>query len=460
MGRSGKRFSRSSKRHEKDYPAQVLPLNITGVAYGGKGLARQDGKVYFVPHTIPGDSIEAIVTKSKSRFAEAKVAKFHKPSALREDSPCPHFGGCGGCSWQDVSLSQQKVWKLEFIQSAFSRIAKLKDIPQIRWGSKASADQYRNRIRLRCRVGKKGYFEFGYHQRGSHQFLPIDICTIADRHIQQLINHMIGVKAPENWKNLFQVEVQVICLDGAGRDDHGLLVTLYKDQYKDRVSFKELIPLFRAVPFVQWAGTAAEGLDAPWFKLDQQWGLNYYTRPGQFQQIHLQNNQMLRDEVREQVRKKLGPGTSRRVLDAYCGSGNLSLGLAADGYDVTGFESNPNGIATAEYNVTKNSLTSCHYFVSDGSDALETIASEKQSFDLVIADPPREGIGQAIDYLLDIDTDYLLLVGCDPTTLARDVGKLVAGNYVLEELVAFDFFPHTWHIETLAILQRTKQTYH
>lgn len=417
------------------------------MAYGAKGIARQDGKVYFVPHTLPGDEIEGRVVADKGRYAEVDPQKWLIESGLRRQAPCRFFARCGGCQWLNVETEVQLGWKKEFLLSAIRRIGKLQGLmePEI-WPSRTQLS-WRNRIRLRVRPLADGRLGLGFLQQGSNQWLPVDECIIAAPEIRAFM--VAWQQEPPRLNVACQMELQEAF--GRAEGKQGVLVTLIREGQGPVASLDRLVAEVQRMPGVLWADRKLAVPKAPFFLLDRQEDVNFYIKPGQFSQVNPEGNQRLRAAVKAFAQQVV----ANRILDVYCGHGNLSLLLHAQGRTILGVEASAHSISAAQYSVAENQLSgSLRYVRGDGQNWLAHCARHKEEFDLVICDPPREGMGKGLQSLLSLGPRALVLVGCEPNHFARDLGKCLQKGYDLQRLILADFFPGTFHLESIAFLTR------
>jgi 23S rRNA (uracil1939-C5)-methyltransferase len=433
----------------------TVELHIDTMAYGGKGVGRIDGKVFFVLDAIVGDQLRVRVTKDSGRYADAEIVSLLSPSRLRGPSPCKFADRCGGCQWQGIDYDQQLEWKKSFVSSPLRRIGKLKEEPPLQTKPAPDVQGYRNRILLRARLLENGTFTVGYFQRHTRELVTIDRCEIAATAINHFIKTLLTSTCLQVPAQKFRFEIQEILPHCAGN----LLITVYPGD-KPAPGIEKIVNHFRSLPQVHWAGLISELKDAPMVVFDTGMfedgnedkptsKLTFKTLPGQFQQVNVAHNHNLRELVRSLVLKY----KPRRILDLCCGSGNLSLSLVTTDTYVYGVESNASAIAVAKQNMQDNSIRNALYVTGDSEKHLAKIAHSSAPFDLVILDPPRQGLQKGMTILNKIKPQAILYVSCDPTTLARDIAILVGdGGYKIASIFAFDFFPNTYHVETVVEL--------
>lgn len=421
------------------------------MAFGGKGIARFDGLVYFVRDTVPGDEVLVRIDKKKKRYAEARVVQFLKKSSLRRESKCSYAKECGGCVWDEISYEDQIEWKKQFVESALQRIGKIEDECEISFEPSPMQHGYRNRIRLRGYIDRSGSMRLGYYKRDSRDMTQINRCAIAADGINLYLEEILNKKFSSKISDKFQIEIQE--LYPSSEEDVKVLVTVLYERGNNRENLRPLCDSINEMPRVSWCGFPYEAKKAPFFLYDEQNDVKFYTKPAQFQQVNRDGNRRLRTQIYDFV-KEIG---AKKILDLYCGSGNLSYFLQGEDSFIRGVENNPHSILAAKYGVGKNPLKGTYDYICDDVETyLKKIVANKdrENFDLIISDPPREGMGQAIGLLATLNPNYIVLVGCDPNHLARDFGAMVEKGYKPMKIELYDFFPNTFHVETVVFLVR------
>ena len=426
-----------------------IELTVTGTAYGGKGIARQSGKVFFVEGAVEGDVVLAEITSNSERFSNAATVKYISKSPFRGLSNCPYSSECGGCQWQDISYDKQLEWKREFLSSSLRRIGKMSH-PEINFIPSPKINSYRNRVMLKGRISTTGTVTLGDFKNSSRDFIKISRCEIAGDAINGVIEKISSLVLPTAPEEIpFKLELQEIPV--AENLQSRVLATLHESKTSQKM-LNRLEEMIRAIPEISWTGSRSSLKNDHFSPFDAQFNMVFHTAPTLFQQVNIELNHKLRSLVKSKV-ALLEP---RNVLDLYCGSGNLSLALASSSCHVTGVEFSKMAIDCAKFNVSFNTLKNIEYFAEDTEKFLKKSVKGSVRYDLLIADPPREGMLNALALILKLRPRHIIYVSCDPTTLARDLERLCADVYELEELTAFDFFPNTYHFESMALLTRKK----
>ena len=461
----------------------LLDLKITSVAYGGRGVARQTptqdravspelqlgettegtvkieahGKVWFVEGAVTGDRVRARVTADEGRYGEAQIVELLERSPLRTHPLCQFEQECGGCQWMGIDYEQQLEWKKGFVESALKRIGKLDTDVPVQIVSSPSRYTYRNRILLRAHwlpassdldhAQPKGRLDVGYFARGSRRLVPITRCEIAAEGLNRILGEIRTFPFPEASFFKARIEIQEILSHG----DTQIVATVYPAE-GPRESMDALVAKLKDLPKVAWAGLVFDLPSAPLVDFDHDLNRDFFTIPGQFQQINMDLNRTLRRLVKDKVEKV----DAQRVLDVFCGSGNLSLPIADGQRYVEAVEFNKKAIFCANQNAERNSLSNLSFHAGDAEKHLWRSARAGERFDLVVLDPPRQGMYKGMVPLKMLAPKHIIYVSCDPTTLARDLGYLLRKDaYRIESVTALDFFPNTYHVETVVFLKRS-----
>ena len=432
-----------------------LVLNIQAVAFGGSGIARLNGKVYFVPDGVPEDKVEVRVTEEKKKYCTAEIVSFIEKSPLRSQSPCPYSSECGGCQWIEIDYSKQLEWKKSFVTSSLSRIGKLPEFNQDP-GILPSPNQfnYRNKILLRSRIIKeegKNKIVVGFFKKSTRDFIRIKTCMISDSSINLFLEEIQSLNFSEDLVGLeFKIEVQSLYqsrIEGTPL----VIVTIYPATQDKLEVYDPIKNTLSTLTIVERCSLIME--EKKRFLLEKDTikdkELSFYTAQSQFQQVNIDLNKKLRRMIFDKV-----PEKAQRVLDLFCGSGNLSLALKNE--YVEGIEISPLAIETAKYNVEKNGLDNRVYLAGSSEAHLWKCVKNNEKFDIVIADPPREGMYKEVIPLSILEPETIIYVSCSPPTLARDIATLSKKGYEIKDIICLDFFPNTFHVETVVTLSKVK----
>jgi 23S rRNA (uracil1939-C5)-methyltransferase len=360
-----------------------------------------DGRVVFVPFTAPGDRVRVRVERAHARYLNAKVEALLEPSPQRTDPVCAVYGSCGGCAWQHVHYEAQLEAKKKIVRDAFERIGGVvfRDSPPITPSPVAYG--YRSRARVLVENGR-----IGFRRRRSNALCETDRCPILAEPLQEELLRLARA-APSRGG-----EWELACGDQGSR------------------------------------AVAVDEVDGPsvvWSLL----GDRFEVSPGVFSQ----SNRWLFEALVIAVRGAAGTGAL--VCDFFAGAGYFTLSLARRFDRVLALESN--GAATQDLyrNLATAGLTNVRVSTARIEDALRDGGFADERPDVIVLDPPRTGLPpDCSEALAELGAARVVYLACDPATQARDVRYLIAAGYRLESLEAFDLFPQTPHVESLAVLQR------
>jgi 23S rRNA (uracil1939-C5)-methyltransferase len=445
---------------------QELELTIDRLAYGGNGVARLNGFVVFVRRGLPGDTVRARVTKVQRRHAEALATEVVKPSPLRVEAPCAHYPACGGCRFQDLAYETQVEAKHEQVADALQRIGGVAAPPLEPIVPAEEIFHYRNKLEYSFTQLEDGP-ALGFHRAGRwDEVLDIEKCWLTtdlgnairnavrdwargDRLVAYQSEHTGYLRhlVVREGRNTGQVLVQLVTAAGEKFDTGGFVDTLRQ---------------FSEVRSIHWAvnETEAEVTNLPTQLLwgdeaieEQLCGLRFRVRPNAF----LQTNTKMAERLYEIAREYAALTGGETVYDLYCGIGTIGLVLAGDALTVWGIEVSEESVACALENAELNGIGNAAFFAGNVGQSLEDLHARSGDPDVVIVDPPRAGLaGKALRRLGEVGAPRVVYVSCNPTTLAADVKRLRDDyGYTLRRTRPIDLFPHTPHVESVSLLERS-----
>jgi 23S rRNA (uracil1939-C5)-methyltransferase len=432
-------------------------VTIERMCYGGAGFGRVEGKACFVPLTAPGDQARVRVVKEKRSFLEAELVELIQASELRVDPLCPVFGLCGGCQWQQLPYREQLKQKGEIFSGNLSRIGRVQSDGILPVSPSPSEYGYRSRIQLKlARIN--GGVAVGFHQSGSHDVVDIGAgCAIAD----PLLNRILGELRPlleslPEADRIPQIDLsmgddgEAIAVFHFGAKSTGKLLSLLLERRGEIPSVTGLFVKSRATKELEQAfgvDSLSYGIPAGLFPGAREMRLSFSR--GGFSQVNYAQNLQLIKTVGEWGDFK----GSERVLDLYCGNGNISLPIAPCVAEVVGIEGYAPSIADARGNAAANGIANSSFQVSDASLALRRLAKRGERFDVVLLDPPRGGAEAAAE-IAALRPEKILYISCDPATLSRDLAAICEKGYRVARSQPVDMFPQTYHLESVTELQR------
>ncbi len=431
---------------------KVIELKIDKLVSGGKGIGKHKGKVYFVKHVAPNEFVRVEVLKEKKDYGEARLLKVLIPSSSRVEPVCPHFGVCGGCQLQHIEYSEQVKQKVEIFQEQLRRLGKIKEIPPVEAVPSPQPYGYRVRAQFHVKSGKLGFVEDETLRKlkGFGEIVDIETCPILHPRINELIPHLKGLSA--EFKNLREVHVTY----SPTRDEALIkLIPAEGGRFSKETlkKIKESLP-----PFVVGVGSyrrykreiVRENFIGRDYTFIAAKGFTYRVSAESF----VQNNYLLWDRFIEVV---VPEGRRGYCLDTFCGIGFFSLPLSVGSFFVEGSDMNNFAVADASYSAKINGRPNTLFLRLTPSQHMKKHLDKE--IDTVVFDPPRSGLDKRdLEVLKELKSDRIVYVSCNPSTLARDLGKILSwGIYDYKKAYVVDLFPQTHHIESVSVLEKIEE---
>ncbi|MBI3793980.1 MAG: class I SAM-dependent RNA methyltransferase [Nitrospinae bacterium] len=425
--------------------AETNSVSIDGLAFGGAGVGRIDGKVVFVPEAFPGDVALVKIEKVKKNYSEARLTGLTTPSHLRRPCKCPYVAECGGCPWMPLEYGAQLEWKRKIVEGQFAHLGGM----TVNVGPTApSPVQYghRAKIRLKCSADN-GAFKMGFCRPKSHDIVEIDRCAVACEAINKILPELRAHvnKRPEHARLFKYVKLE------AGHPATKGRVTIEADG-AIRPDWMEA--LLAECPSVGGAAVGNGGTyksygDAT-IETTLTDGMTLQSGPGLFSQVNPSANLVLLEKICGAVRLPVG----KKGLDLFCGTGNITFPLSAGGANWTGVEFFGASVESARANAERLGISNVAFVAGDAGKIARVLGKEGRTYDAIVMDPPRGGAVGMAKTLSALSKGLLVYVSCYPPTLARDSADLAKEGFVLEGVVPLDMFPHTSHVESVAIFKK------
>jgi 23S rRNA (uracil1939-C5)-methyltransferase len=475
-------MSVSGRQLQRD---QLVDLTVTGLAFGGKGIARIDDFVVFVTGAVPGDVVRARVTKNKKRYAEALVDELVHPSPDRCRPRCPAFGTCGGCVWQDLDYRAQLEYKAAQVRECLEHLGGLKDFDLRGIVGMTSPWRYRNRADFSIGMTDEGAV-VGFRPPGRwDSVLPVTECHLLDPTIEQIrtsVEGWLGENGVPGWdprtgsgfaRHLLVRSSQggaeaVVSLVTAGErlpDPQGLVERL-RTVHPPVVGVVHAVNQGRAELS---AGLPSEALWGRPYLLEKVAGLTLKVSIDAF----FQTNTLMAQELYGIVAQEAAAGgegmsggaaaAGSVIWDLYSGVGSIGLSLAREAKAVLAIEAVPAAVADAQENARLNNIDNVHFIEGDVANVLREVADGARRLpeglerpDVIVIDPPRAGLtGKAVSRIGEVGAPRIVYVSCNPSTLAPNAAQLGRYGYRIERVTPVDMFPHTPHVECVAVISRT-----
>lgn len=424
-------------------PALECSLDIERLGHDGRGIARPGGKTAFVAGALPGERVRARRLREERRYDEYECLAVERASGQRVNPPCPLFGACGGCSLQHLDADAQLAHKQAVLEQQLWHFGKLR--PD-RWLAPVSGPAWHYRQRARFTVEGRGErLQLGFRARASHQLVAVSACAIAHPEINARLEPLRQC--------LSQLEQPPRDVEIAVAGGEPAAVGLYFRGDAPRPEEAAQLQSFckqQGIAQALWSdGRSAHALwrhSSLQLRYPLPGGLDVEFSPGDFTQVNLAVNAQLVALALE----LLAPSPGDRVLDLFSGLGNFSLPLARRSAQVLGLEYGEEMVERARGNARRHGVANAEFRAADlGAAGLKLPEAE-----CVLLDPPREGAAAVVECLCRARPARLVYVSCNPSTLARDGQHLLQAGYRLEAAGAVDMFPHTAHLEAIALFTR------
>ena len=441
-----------ARRRKNRLPQQPVELDIESLNQDGKGVAHVEGKTVFVAGALPGEKVVARYLKKQKRHYEATVEQVINASPKRIEPRCKQFGVCGGCSLQHLSDQDQIAAKQNALMETLKRLGKVTPksvLPPLTnetpWG-------YRRKARLGVKyVHKKEKVLVGFRERGTSFITETEVCHVLHPSVGLLISPLAELVGSLSIKDkLPQIEVAI--------DDVQVILIfriLEKLSDVDTSLLLEFGELHNVFIYTQSGGPdTVMPLNGKAVSLSYSLPDHCVTHdflPTDFTQVNTDINRKMVNRAMELLELK----PDDRVLDLFCGLGNFTLPIARKVKAVVGVEGDANLVKRAAENAEKNAIANTRYFMANLFERLEGQSWLNEQFDKILLDPPRSGAIEIVEQIDKFNAKRIVYVSCYPGTLARDLDVLVnSKGYKLEAAGVMDMFPHTGHVESIALLTR------
>lgn len=456
-----------------------VDLEIESLAYEGSAVARHDGLVVFVPLGVPGDRVRVRITKRRRRYVEGEIEAVLRPSPVRVDAPCHHFGTCGGCRLQNVEYSEQLLIKEQQVRSLLQKIGGQDSPVVLPTLPSPNPYYYRNKMEFSCGPHRwvtreeieaglplERDFALGLHiPKRFDRILDIRECRLQSERSARIVNRVREWAREYGWAPYDAKAHQgflrhLVIREAAGTGQ--LLVAVVATEFVPGVAaalkgllleqepgITTLVYMVNPTRSPVSSGLEEVALHGPGWIEERIGDLSFRIDPGSF----FQPNSLQAPVLFDVIRQYAGLDRDMRAYDLFCGVGSIALWVARDAGSVLGVESYAGAVRLAEENARRNRIVNCAFETGDAADALKPEAVSRHGRpDVVILDPPRAGLHpDLVRRLVDLRVPRIVYSSCNPATQARDI-SLLAAAYQLDSVQPVDMFPQTYHIEAVARL--------
>jgi 23S rRNA (uracil1939-C5)-methyltransferase len=464
-------------RRKKNLPL-LRNIAVTGIAAEGKSIAKHENIIIFLPFGAPGDIVDIQITGKRKNYMEGRIVKIHTRSGMRSEPFCEHFGVCGGCKWQHIAYRHQLEFKQQQVTDHFTRIGKL-DFPVPEPIVPAPETEfYRNKLEFTFTnrrwlteqeiSGGENIPELraaGFHIPGRFdRVIDINTCYLQEEPSNSI---RLAVKnyAIEHGLDFFDLRKQqgflrtLIIRTSSLGEVMVIIIFFHEDNFRQEGLLKHIKKNFPGITSLMYvinpkANDTIHDLDVKLFTgrdyiLEEMEGLRFKVGPKSF----YQTNSLQARQLYGIVRDYANPQNNEVIYDLYTGTGTIAAFMARYCKRVIGLEFLPEAVEDAEFNARLNKLNNLSFFSGDIKDMLTSDFIEKNGAPhTIITDPPRTGMHpDVVERILDISPGRIVYVSCNSATQARDL-QLLDPVYRIERLRPVDMFPHTQHIESVALL--------
>lgn len=440
----------------------IITAEILAQGATGEGIAKPDGYTLFVPFAVKGDVCRLRVLKTGKHFGYAKIEEILSPSEIRVTPPCSVFGKCGGCALMHMQYKAQLLWKEERVRDALCRIGGQKEIRVFPVAHDDVMTGYRNKIQIPVAEGADGQPVAGFFALNSHKVVPAEKCLLQSEKCRNILDGVLlwmrkhNIPAYNEQKHTGLVR-HIYVREGIAGQRMVSIVT----RTKALPHAEELIEAMKAFGVTTLLqningaktnvilGTETRILYGEGFLKAAIGPFVYKVSHHSFFQVNAPVAAMLYQKGLE----LLGDIADKTVFDLYCGIGSISLFLAQKARRVIGVEIVPEAVEDAKENAKNNGITNASFYAGDAGAVVKELKGQGISADIAVVDPPRKGCDpKLLETLLSMQPEKILYVSCNPATLARDIKILADAGYSTDAAYPFDLFPHTCHVESVALL--------
>ena len=458
---------------------------VDHVEFPNKGIViTEDGERVIVKNSIPGQKVEFAVNKIKHKKAEGRLMQVIEKSELETEKACPHFGACGGCTYQTVPYEKQLDMKLSQVKKLIVDAIGTEDEAGYEFlGIKGSPQNKEYRNKMEFSFGdeyKDGPLALGMHKRGSfYDLVTVSDCQIVDKDFRTILKVTLDYFSKNNisfYHRLSHVGYLRHLLVRKAVKTGEILVDLITSTQTDGFDEEELLAGWRyallchpydgkfkgilhtendsVADVVKNEGT--EVLYGEDFFYEELLGLRFKITPFSFFQTNSLGAEVLYETAREFILDGDADSLSgKTVYDLYSGTGTIAQMMAPVCKEVVGVEIIAEAVEAAKENAALNGLSNCKFLAGD---VLKVLDEKKKKPDYIILDPPRDGIHpKAIGKIIDYGVENMVYISCKPSSLARDLEIFAARGYEVKKICCVDMFPNTYHIETVVLLSQLKQ---
>ncbi len=440
---------------------KIKSLSIEKIVFKGFGIAYFENYTIMIEHTVPGDLVDVEILYSKKTTLFAKVIKYLKRSPLIKLNRCPVSGICGGCNWVNIRYEEQLAIKNLILQDIYKPI--IDKIPPLNISPSPKIDHYRNKTFQPVQLINKA-IQSGIYAKNSHEVIPHQHCYIHPPIFDEIIAEVIEYAKKAN-VNIYNEDDHSGCLKHIGIRQsslNGNIIVILVTKNKKLPFTKTLVHMltnkFSNITGIiqntqsEFTNVILGNEDKILFGnpilLDNLGKVTFEIHYQAFFQVNKSQTEKIYSYIKSQI------GHSKYIIDAYSGIGSIGLFLSDENNHVSFIEENPYAHLNAQKNAQMNQIKNTSFYCGKTEDILPKLTQSNQ-FDSIVFDPPRKGLDSSIIFLLEkLSIPQIIYMSCNPSTQLRDLILFEKNGYKIQNIQPFDMFPHTWHIETVAVLKK------
>lgn len=444
------------------YTGQVIDFT-----HEGHGVVKFDRFPIFVPNAIKDETIEFKVIKVKKQFAIGKLLTIKEKSQDRIEAPCEYYKECGGCQLQHLSYTAQLEMKKEQVVNLFQRKSHFEDTVINNTIGMENPWHYRNKSQIPVQKNRQGEIELGFYRQRSHTLVDINHCMIQDKKHDQIMNKLRTMLEQLNMNiyneqkhkgelrhiilrsGYYTEDTMIIFVTNTKQLSHkNKIIDYITNEFENVVSIKHNINQEKSNVIMGKTSYTIYGKDTI---EDQLAEYQFKISDTSFYQINPQQTEKLYNKALEYAQLD----GEQTVIDAYCGIGTIGTYMSQKAKHVYGVEIVEEAIKNAEENAKINHVENATWEAGKAEDIILKWKKEGIKPEVVMVDPPRKGCDQTfIETLIELSPKRIVYISCNPATQVRDVEILKEAGYNLKEIIPVDMFPHTTHVETVALIEK------
>ena len=445
---------------------EQIEIKINGFAHDGRGVGRHEGKAVFVVGALPGETVIAAIVKDGKKFASANAIQITQPSETRIDPPCPYYEACGGCTLQHTTYESELEFKQDRVQQAVARIGGLLETKVLPVATNQQMYGYRNKVRFHVNA-YRDRIALGLHGALSNRLVEVKSCMLAMEQLNDAYAILSKHFAQEKPAGDVFGECGEITLR-CGKDGMiGVLLDINtinrgladKLKHAFEMAVNELCQKEKTVASFRHGAhmthIAGDGIIQAEI-LGKQFNLPLDS----FMQVNSQMAEKLYSRVLHVLTDDSnnidGKSNKGAIIDCYCGLGTITLQLAALADTVTGIEFSQSMTTAAAENAKLNGISNADFVAGDVAVILPQLVKKAGKIQAIVFDPPRAGLApEVVEAAIKSKAEKIVYVSCDPSTLARDLKLFAAGGYEVGDVLPFDLFGRTGHVEAIILMTRS-----